>query len=104
MLSNEINKNRIRAVVLGGSWCITFLAFIYIKVNTDKQTEQKEKFLRARIELNECQEKKETSVEQVKNQEIQLRRSMEQLQKALEETRQAKEYALEQAKVVAGKK
>jgi len=84
--------------VLGTSWSITLLAFVYIAVNADKQAKEKEEFLKARLEVKVCQEKAEALAKGAANQEKLLRKAYEELQQALVETRMAKEFAMEQAK------
>jgi hypothetical protein len=97
-MKNDFVKRRILAVVLGTSWSITLLAFVYIAVNADKQAKEKEEFLKARLEVKVCQEKAEALAKGAANQEKLLRKSYEELQQALVETRMAKEFAMEQAK------
>jgi hypothetical protein len=97
-MKNDLVKRRILAVVLGTSWSITLLAFVYIAVNADKQAKEKEEFLKARLEVKVCQEKAEALAKGAANQEKLLRKSYEELQQALVETRMAKEFAMEQAK------
>jgi hypothetical protein len=97
-MKNDLVKRRILAVVLGTSWSITLLAFVYIAVNADKQAQEKEEFLKARLEVKVCQEKAEALAKGAANQEKLLRKSYEELQQALVETRMAKEFAMEQAK------
>jgi uncharacterized protein YlxW (UPF0749 family) len=92
-LKNELTKRRILAVVLGTSWSITLLAFIYIAVNADKQAKSKEEFLKARVEIKVCQEKAEALANEIVGRENQLKSSYSQLEKALVETRLAKEFA-----------
>jgi hypothetical protein len=97
-MKNDLVKRRILAVVLGTSWSITLLAFVYIAVNADKQAKEKEEFLKARLEVKVCKEKAEALAKGAANQEKLLRKSYEELQQALVETRMAKEFAMEQAK------
>jgi hypothetical protein len=97
-MKNDLTKRRVLAVVLGTSWSITLLAFVYIAVNADKQAKEKEEFLKARLEVKVCQEKAEALAKGAANQEKLLRKSYEELQQALVETRMAKEFAMEQAK------
>ncbi|MCA4897017.1 MAG: hypothetical protein ING84_18615 [Cytophagales bacterium] len=97
-MKNDLVKRRILAVVLGTSWSITLLAFVYIAVNADKQAKEKEEFLKARLEVKVCQEKAEALAKGAANQEKLLRKAYEELQQALVETRMAKEFAMEQAK------
>lgn len=103
-MKNDLGKRRILAVVLGTSWSITLLAFIYIAVNADKQAEEKEEFLKARIEIKVCQEKAEALAKQLGDRENQLRRSLAELENALVETRLAKEFAQEQSKMAIKRK
>lgn len=103
-MKNDLAKRRILAIVLGTSWCITALAFIYIAVNADKQAKEKEEFLKARIEVTVCQEHAETLPKQLGDRENQLRRSLAELEKALVETRLVKEFAKEQSKIAIERK
>jgi hypothetical protein len=92
------------AVVLGTSWCITLLAFVYIAINADKQAKENEEFLKARIEAKVCQEKAEALVKQIVACENQLKNSIVQLEQALIETRLAKDFAFEQSKIAIKRK
>jgi len=103
-MKNDLTKRRILAVVLGTSWCLTLLAFVYIAVNADKQAKEREEFLKAKIEVKVCQEKAEALVKQLGDRENQLRRSLAELENALVETRLAKEFKQEQSKMAIKKK
>jgi hypothetical protein len=103
-MKNDLTKRRILAVVLGTSWSITLLAFIYIGVNADKHAKAKEEFLKAKIEMKVCQEHAETLSMQLGDRENQLRRSLAELEKTLVETRLAKEFAHEQSKLAMKRK
>lgn len=96
---SELTKNRIGAVVMGTSWGITFLALVYIKVVADRRLVEREEILNARIELKQCREKEEAVAIQLRKHETLLRSSYSQLEKALSETRMAKEFAQEQSKL-----
>jgi hypothetical protein len=103
-MKNDLTKRRVLAVVLGTSWSITLLAFVYIAVNADKQAKEKEEFLKARLEVKVCQEKAETLVKQLGDRENQLKSSIVQLEQALIETRLAKDFAFEQSKIAIKRK
>lgn len=103
-MKNDFGKRRILAVVLGTSWCLTLLAFVYIAVNADKQAKEREEFLKAKIEVKVCQEKAEALVKQIVACENQLKNSVVQLEQALVETRLAKEFAQEQSKMALKRK
>jgi hypothetical protein len=53
-MKSELTRNRIRAVAMGTSWYIALLALIYIKVKEVERFEEKEEFLKARIEVKVC--------------------------------------------------
>jgi TolA-binding protein len=103
-MKDDLTKKRILAVVLGTSWSITLLAFVYMAVNADKQAQEREEFLKAKIEVKVCQEKAEALVKQLGDRENQLRRSLAELENALVETRLAKEFKQEQSKMAIKKK
>ena len=103
-MKNDLTKRRILAVVLGTSWCLTLLAFVYIAVNADKQAKEREEFLKAKIEVKVCQEKAEALVKQIVACENQLKNSVVQLEQALIETRLAKDFAFEQSKIAIKRK
>lgn len=101
---SELTKNRITAVVMGTSWCIALLALVYTKVKEEERFEEREEFLKARIEVKMCQEKAEALVKVIAGRENQLKSSYAQLEKALVETRLAKEFAQEQSKIAIKRK
>ncbi len=103
-MKNDLAKRRILAIVLGTSWCITALAFIYIAVNADKQAKEKEEFLKARIEIKLCQERAEALGREIVGRENQLKSSIVQLEQALIETRLAKDFAQKQAEMAIKRK
>jgi hypothetical protein len=97
-MKSELMKNRTTAVVMGTSWCIALLALVYTKVREEERFEEREEFLKTRIEVKVCQEKAGTLVKEIVDRENQLRRSLAQLENALGEARLAKEFAQEQSK------
>jgi len=103
-MKSDLTKRRILAVVLATSWSITLLAFVYMAVNADKQAQEREEFLKAKIEVKVCQEKAEALVKQVVTCENQLKSSIVQLEQALIETRLAKDFAFEQSKIAIKRK
>lgn len=89
---------------MGTSWCIALLALVYTKVKEEERFEEREEFLKARIEVKMCQEKAEALVKEIAGRENQLKSSYVQLEKALVETRLAKEFAHEQSKMAIKRK
>jgi hypothetical protein len=103
-MKNELMKNRITAVVIGTSWCIALLALVYTKVKEEERFEEREEFLKARIEVKVCQEKSEALAKEIVDRENQLKSSIVQLEQALIETRLAKDFAQEQSKIAIKRK
>jgi hypothetical protein len=53
-MKSELMNKRITAVVMGTSWCIALLALVYTKVKEEERFDEREEFLKARIEAKVC--------------------------------------------------